>query len=366
MTDLRSIVSRIERIREEKKALTADERDIFTEAKSSGLDGKALRKVLQRRAMGDAAVAELDAIVDAYEAALGGKLVAAEALKAGASVRQAAKAAGVSVSTAQRTKNQVSEPDRAATSSAPAGGGGKGVAQAMPPRPEPMDRDTETASAATPAPGSVAAERTQDSAMAVSRAADPVKPSHGGNGTPQVSGVTAGETAPISESPAGAPYRPSNGMEAALFMAAFCDRCERDAAYRRDPDRNDSCPIAAATMAFRVTDPGYPGEWVRGSDGEGKCTAFSPVGEGPPPRPEPIPQSEAAVPTRGISRGKPAEVASDTASPAGASPPNCAADCDPAPDAASPRSGPAGETDLTIPPHLRRGTAANARARGLA
>ena len=111
-----------------------------------------------------------------------------------------------------------------------------------------------------------------------------------------------------------------------------------------------------------------------------------------PPRPEPIPQSEAAVPTRGISRGKPAEVASDTASPAGASPPNCAADCDPAPDAASPRSGPAGETkggpdtaslaftsaaarregqdsagtdDLTIPPHLRRGTAANARARGL-
>lgn len=71
---------------------------------------------------------------------------------------------------------------------------------------------------------------------------------------------------------------------------------------------------------------------------------------------EPIPQSEAGASTRkdddasGSTRviraaSGPASPASDTASPAGASPPNCAADCDPAPDAASPRSGPAGEPD---------------------
>lgn len=112
MTDLTSLVSRIERNREEKRALTEHERDIFTEAKSAGYDCKALRRVLQRRAMGDAAVAELDGLVDAYEAALGGKAVAAEELARGASVRQAAKKAGISVGAAHVQKTKIREQQK--------------------------------------------------------------------------------------------------------------------------------------------------------------------------------------------------------------------------------------------------------------
>ena len=70
------------------------------------------------------------------------------------------------------------------------------------------------------------------------------------------------------------PYRPSCGSEGADFMAAWCDRCERDAAFRED--RGDSCPIAVATMVYRETDPDYPPEW-RITNGRPHCTAFAPV-----------------------------------------------------------------------------------------
>lgn len=77
------------------------------------------------------------------------------------------------------------------------------------------------------------------------------------------------------------PYRPTSGTEGAAFMERFCDRCEREAGYRLDPFKHDACPIAATTMALRVTDPGYPKEWVTDDDGP-RCTAFqsAPAGEG--------------------------------------------------------------------------------------
>jgi hypothetical protein len=56
-------------------------------------------------------------------------------------------------------------------------------------------------------------------------------------------------------------------------MEAFCDRCARDAAYRSGD--GDSCPIAAATMAFDAEDPNYPSEWQYGPDGQPRCTAFT-------------------------------------------------------------------------------------------
>lgn len=70
------------------------------------------------------------------------------------------------------------------------------------------------------------------------------------------------------------PYRPSNGSEGIYFMSRFCDRCQRDAAYR--DGTGDSCPIAAATMAFKITDPDYPTEWVQDDSGP-RCTAFAEV-----------------------------------------------------------------------------------------
>ena len=46
---LRSIVERIERLEEEKKALSGDIKDIFQEAKSAGFDIKVLRQVIRLR-----------------------------------------------------------------------------------------------------------------------------------------------------------------------------------------------------------------------------------------------------------------------------------------------------------------------------
>ena len=97
---LKSYVDRIERLREERKGLLDDERDIFTEVKSAGFDTKALRRVLQRRAEDPAKLSELDAMIEVYEAALAGKNRTVEAIRGGASIRAAAKAGGVSVGTA--------------------------------------------------------------------------------------------------------------------------------------------------------------------------------------------------------------------------------------------------------------------------
>lgn len=49
MSDLKSIVSRIENLEEEKAALAADIKDIFAEAKSTGFDTKVLRRVIRLR-----------------------------------------------------------------------------------------------------------------------------------------------------------------------------------------------------------------------------------------------------------------------------------------------------------------------------
>lgn len=72
----------------------------------------------------------------------------------------------------------------------------------------------------------------------------------------------------------GEPYRPSNGLEGACFMAEWCGRCQRDAAFQADPEHNDGCEIAANTMCFDIDDPQYPKEWIYGDDGQPKCTAF--------------------------------------------------------------------------------------------
>lgn len=74
------------------------------------------------------------------------------------------------------------------------------------------------------------------------------------------------------------PYRPSNGsIEGAAFMARWCDRCEREAGYRRDPNKHDACRILVNTMAYSIGDPEYPREWVRDENGP-RCTAFVSAG----------------------------------------------------------------------------------------
>ena len=68
---LRSIVERIERLEEERKALGADIKDIYAEAKSAGFDVKVLRQLIRIRKQEPAEVEEIESLLDVYRRALG-------------------------------------------------------------------------------------------------------------------------------------------------------------------------------------------------------------------------------------------------------------------------------------------------------
>lgn len=68
---LRSIVERIERLEEEKKAIADDIRDVYGEAKANGFDTKVLRQVVSLRKKDLSERQEQDAIRDLYLSALG-------------------------------------------------------------------------------------------------------------------------------------------------------------------------------------------------------------------------------------------------------------------------------------------------------
>jgi uncharacterized protein (UPF0335 family) len=68
---LRSIVERIERLEEERKALGNDIKDIYAEAKSAGFDPKVLRQLIRIRKQEAAEVEEQETMLDIYRRALG-------------------------------------------------------------------------------------------------------------------------------------------------------------------------------------------------------------------------------------------------------------------------------------------------------
>ena len=67
---LRSLIERIERLEEEKKALSGDIRDVFAEAKSAGFDVKIMRAILKLRKMNAADRDEQEILLDTYRKAL--------------------------------------------------------------------------------------------------------------------------------------------------------------------------------------------------------------------------------------------------------------------------------------------------------
>ncbi len=67
---LRSLIERIERLEEEKKAISSDIRDIFAEAKSAGFDVKIMRAVIKLRKMNAADRDEQELLLDTYKKAL--------------------------------------------------------------------------------------------------------------------------------------------------------------------------------------------------------------------------------------------------------------------------------------------------------
>ena len=68
---LKSLVERIERLEEEKAVLTADIREVYSEAKGHGFDTKIMRQVVRLRRLDRADRQEQEAILDLYLAALG-------------------------------------------------------------------------------------------------------------------------------------------------------------------------------------------------------------------------------------------------------------------------------------------------------
>ena len=68
---LRSFVERIERLEEEKAALSADVREVYGEAKAVGFDVKIMRQVIRLRKMDRDDRAEQEHLLDLYKQALG-------------------------------------------------------------------------------------------------------------------------------------------------------------------------------------------------------------------------------------------------------------------------------------------------------
>ena len=70
-SQIKSIVERVERLEEEKKAIQDDIKEVYAEAKSNGFDSKTLRKVVVLRRKDRAEREEEEAMLDLYLNALG-------------------------------------------------------------------------------------------------------------------------------------------------------------------------------------------------------------------------------------------------------------------------------------------------------
>jgi len=68
---LRTIIERIERLEEEKKALSEDIREVYSEAKGAGFDVKVIRQLVRLRKMDATDRSEMEQVLDVYKRVLG-------------------------------------------------------------------------------------------------------------------------------------------------------------------------------------------------------------------------------------------------------------------------------------------------------
>jgi uncharacterized protein (UPF0335 family) len=68
---LKAFIERVERLEEEKKALSDDIKDVYAEAKANGYDTKTMRTIVRLRKMETHARQEADALLETYRQALG-------------------------------------------------------------------------------------------------------------------------------------------------------------------------------------------------------------------------------------------------------------------------------------------------------
>ena len=71
VAQLRAFIERIERLEEEKKTISDDIKQIYSEAKNSGFDTKAIRTIIRLRKKEDRERQEEEAMIDLYKDALG-------------------------------------------------------------------------------------------------------------------------------------------------------------------------------------------------------------------------------------------------------------------------------------------------------
>jgi len=68
--ELQQFVERIERLEEEKKAISDDIRDVYAEMKGRGFDVKAVRQIIKIRKQDHSERKEMEAILELYMSAL--------------------------------------------------------------------------------------------------------------------------------------------------------------------------------------------------------------------------------------------------------------------------------------------------------
>jgi uncharacterized protein (UPF0335 family) len=68
---LKSFIERVERLTEEKDTISADIREIYSEAKGTGFNTRIMRMIVRLRKLDKADLQEQDAILDLYRSAVG-------------------------------------------------------------------------------------------------------------------------------------------------------------------------------------------------------------------------------------------------------------------------------------------------------
>ena len=68
---LRSFIERIERLEEEKAALSSDIREVYAELKGTGFEPKTVREIVRIRKLDSNELLEQEALLDTYKSALG-------------------------------------------------------------------------------------------------------------------------------------------------------------------------------------------------------------------------------------------------------------------------------------------------------
>ena len=68
---LKSFIERIERLEEEKRALSGDIKEVYAEARGTGFEPKIMRQIIKLRRMDKEEVDEEESLLDLYKRALG-------------------------------------------------------------------------------------------------------------------------------------------------------------------------------------------------------------------------------------------------------------------------------------------------------